>query len=82
MYTKTNRIDGKIVIITGANIGIGKETAIDLARRGGTIYLACRDTIKGEAALQEVKEKSQNEQAFLMKLDLASLESIREFSKE
>jgi NAD(P)-dependent dehydrogenase (short-subunit alcohol dehydrogenase family) len=69
-------------LITGANTGIGKETAIDLAQRGGKVYLACRDIQRGSDALIEVKERSQSDNAYLMKLDLASLESIREFSKE
>lgn len=40
-------LNGKVVFITGANTGIGKETAQGLGKMGATIILACRDTIKG-----------------------------------
>ena len=76
------RIDGKVVVITGANTGLGKATALDLARRGGKIYMACRSEERGLAALNEVKELSGNDNIHFMKLDLASLDSIREFSKK
>jgi retinol dehydrogenase-12 len=80
-FTKTTRITDKIVIITGANTGIGKETAIDLAKRGAKVYIACRDAKRGQDALEEIKEKSGNDKVHFMQLDLASLDSIREFSQ-
>ena len=81
-YKKDTRIDGKVVIITGANSGIGKETAIDLAKRGGKIYIACRDIKRGENALADIREKSLSEKIYFLQLDLASLNSIKEFSKK
>ncbi|CRK97376.1 CLUMA_CG010766, isoform B [Clunio marinus] len=81
-YTKLTRIDGKVVLITGANTGIGKANAIDLARRGGKIYIACRDELRGQKALKEIKLASGSINVHLLKLDLASLDSVREFSKE
>lgn len=81
-YKKDNRIDGKVVIITGSNTGIGKQTAIDLAKRGGKIYLACRDVTRGEAALVEVKEASGSKNIHFIQLDLSSMESIRQFAKK
>jgi NAD(P)-dependent dehydrogenase (short-subunit alcohol dehydrogenase family) len=79
-FKKNTRIDGKIVVITGANSGIGKETAIDLAKRGGKIYIACRDLKRGEDALAEIKEKSGSKDVHFLQLDLASLDSVREFA--
>ena len=47
-YNKDNKIEGKVVIVTGSNTGIGKETVRELANRGATVYMACRDMKKCE----------------------------------
>uniref|UniRef100_A0A6B2E6Y8 Putative dehydrogenase with different specificities related to short-chain alcohol dehydrogenase n=1 Tax=Phlebotomus kandelakii TaxID=1109342 RepID=A0A6B2E6Y8_9DIPT len=72
-------MDGKVVIITGANTGIGKEAALDLARRGAKIYMACRDKSRGEEARMEVIERSGNPHVLFRPLNLASLASVRSF---
>ncbi|KAM6948420.1 retinol dehydrogenase 12-like [Aplochiton taeniatus] len=74
------RIDGKTVIITGANTGIGKETAMDLARRGGRVILACRDLAKAETARVEIVDATGNPNILLRQLDLGDTASIREFA--
>ena len=76
------RLDGKIVIVTGANTGIGLCTVTDLAKRGATIVMACRDMRKGEKALEKAKAESSSEDILLMHLDLSSLDSVRNFAKE
>lgn len=73
---------GKIAIITGCNTGIGKETAIDLARRGAKIYMACRDQKRAEDARQEIIRITSNSNVIFIPCDLASLASIRAFVKE
>lgn len=78
----TARLDGKNVIITGGNTGIGKETALNLARRGAKIYIACRDMKKAQLALEEIRERTGSRDVYVMKLDLASCKSIREFVTE
>jgi retinol dehydrogenase 14 len=73
---------GKTVLITGANSGIGKATAVQIAKMGATVVMACRDKVGGGAALAEVKEASRNPSVQLLILDLASQASVREFVRE
>ncbi|KAM9813590.1 retinol dehydrogenase 12-like [Neosynchiropus ocellatus] len=73
------RLDGKTAIVTGANTGIGKFTALDFARRGARVILACRSESRGQAAVDEIREKSGNQNVHLRLVDLSSLQSVREF---
>ncbi|CAF1064816.1 unnamed protein product [Brachionus calyciflorus] len=76
------RLDGKTVIITGANTGIGKETALDLARRGARVILACRDLQKSLEASEQIRKLTGNGNVFVELLDLSSMDSIRKFSEK
>lgn len=77
----TVRLTGKTAIVTGANTGIGKSIALDFARRGARVILACRSEARGTAALQEIREKTENSDVHLRLVDLSSLDSVREFAK-
>lgn len=79
-----DRIDGKTVLITGANTGIGLETAVELARRGGIIHMACRNSHQCKNARDIVLARSltDDNKVFTHTLDLASIRSILSFSKE
>lgn len=70
------RLDNKVVVITGCNTGIGKETAHILSKRGARIIMLCRNVEKAEAAAQEIRSDTGNV-VNVMSLDLASLESVR-----
>ncbi|XP_066552663.1 retinol dehydrogenase 13 [Amia ocellicauda] len=76
------KIKGKTVVITGANTGIGKETARELARRGGRIIMGCRDMMKCEEAAKEIRGDTLNRNVYARQIDLASLKSIREFAEK
>jgi NAD(P)-dependent dehydrogenase (short-subunit alcohol dehydrogenase family) len=66
---------GKTFVVTGANTGIGRATAIDLARRGGKVWLACRSEEKTRPVVDEIR--AAGGQAEFMALDLASLADVR-----
>uniref|UniRef100_A0A3P8RPP6 Uncharacterized protein n=1 Tax=Amphiprion percula TaxID=161767 RepID=A0A3P8RPP6_AMPPE len=76
------RLDGKTVLITGANTGIGKETALDMAQRGARVILACRDMTRARIAADEIRQRSGNGNVVVKKLDLASLQSVRDLVKD
>ncbi|KAM9361565.1 retinol dehydrogenase 12 [Symphorus nematophorus] len=76
------RLKGKTAIVTGANTGIGKFIALDFARRGARVILACRSEERGTAALKEIREKTGNSDVHLRLVNLSSLESVREFAKK
>ncbi|XP_077297751.1 retinol dehydrogenase 13-like [Arctopsyche grandis] len=73
------RADNKVFIVTGANTGIGKETAKHLAAKGGKVYMACRDMEKCEKVRTDIVINSKNKYVYCRPLDLSSFESIRTF---
>ncbi|XP_077397463.1 dehydrogenase/reductase SDR family member 13b.1 [Festucalex cinctus] len=79
--TSKAKLNGRTVIVTGSNTGIGKTTAIDLAKRGARVILACRSRQRGEAALADVKRESGSSQVVFMQLDLGNLKSVRSFAE-
>jgi len=73
---------GRVCMVTGANSGIGKATAMGLAEMSATVILVCRSKEKGEAALSEMREKSGNNSLDLMLADMSSMRSVRQLASE
>jgi NAD(P)-dependent dehydrogenase (short-subunit alcohol dehydrogenase family) len=71
---------GRTAVVTGANSGLGLATARELARAGAAVVLACRNQEKGRDAQREVEAAVPAAKVELAKLDLASLDSVREFA--
>ncbi|PZC76818.1 retinol dehydrogenase 13 [Helicoverpa armigera] len=78
-YDRNARADGKVVIITGANSGIGKAAAWDFAKRGAKVFMACRNMEKCEEVRRDLVLETHNKYVYCRPCDLASTESIRKF---
>lgn len=73
-------LTGRRVIVTGANAGLGRETARALAEHGATVTMAVRTPAKGEAAAESIRAANPTAQVEVAELDLASLASVRAFA--
>ena len=73
---------GRVAVVTGANSGIGFETAKELAKKGAVVVLACRNQSKGEAAANAIRSEKPAGRVQVMALDLSSLASVRAFAAE
>ena len=71
------RASNRVCLVTGANAGIGKATALELARRGHTVVMACRSRERGERAQAEIRAKSGNDRVDLLLADLARQADVR-----
>ncbi|MBA3453761.1 MAG: SDR family oxidoreductase [Deltaproteobacteria bacterium] len=75
-------LQGKTFVITGANTGIGRVTATDLARRGAHVILACRTPSKAQPVTDAIKQETGNDRVELVALDLGDLSSVRSAAAE
>lgn len=82
MMRRMTDLAGKTFVITGANSGIGKITARELAKRGGHVILACRSADKTQAVIEELKQETGNDRIEFHALDLSDLEAVRRSAEQ
>lgn len=75
-------LEGKTIIVTGANSGLGRETALALARMKANVVMVCRNKRKGDAARREISKESGNESVDLLLCDMSSLAEVRTLAAE
>ncbi len=75
-------MDGRVAVVTGANSGIGFETALGLARLGATTVLACRDAARGAEAARRISAEAATDDVHLLSLDLADLADVERCAKD
>uniref|UniRef100_A0AAY4D4Q5 Dehydrogenase/reductase (SDR family) member 12 n=1 Tax=Denticeps clupeoides TaxID=299321 RepID=A0AAY4D4Q5_9TELE len=74
-------VAGRCFLVTGANSGIGKAAALELARRGGTVHLVCRNPERAEAARAEIIQQTQNQNVHVHILDMSSPRQVWDFAR-
>jgi len=75
-------LKGKVIIITGATSGLGKEAAKILAQKNATVIMAVRNTQKAEPIVQQIKKQHPNAQIDIREIDLSSLASVKLFAND
>ena len=82
MATAEQSMSGKICLVTGATSGIGKETALALARRGASVVVVARNPAKGADTVRWLREQTGNDSVDLMLADLSSQQQIRQLADD
>ncbi|XP_064501863.1 dehydrogenase/reductase SDR family member 12 isoform X6 [Pseudopipra pipra] len=75
-------VAGRSFLVTGANSGIGKATAKEIARRGGTVHLVCRNKERAEVAQEEIVTETGNQNIFLHIVDVSNPKDVWKFAEK
>ncbi|KAF3198201.1 hypothetical protein TWF106_002434 [Orbilia oligospora] len=79
---KTADLTGKLAIVTGSNVGLGKATAQHLAEMGATVYMVCRNVEKAEAAKQDILKAVPTASLHIIQLDTSTLDNCHKFCED
>nr|XP_040056979.1 dehydrogenase/reductase SDR family member 12 isoform X3 [Gasterosteus aculeatus aculeatus] len=74
-------LSGRSYVITGANSGLGKATAQEVANRGGTVHMVCRNQSRADAAKEEIVERSKNQNVHVHIVDMSNARQVWEFAQ-
>eukprot|EP01061_Rhynchopus_euleeides_P001677 TRINITY_DN11226_c0_g2_i1.p1 TRINITY_DN11226_c0_g2~~TRINITY_DN11226_c0_g2_i1.p1 ORF type:complete len:327 (+),score=127.47 TRINITY_DN11226_c0_g2_i1:58-981(+) len=74
--------EGKIVVVTGSNTGLGLASAKEFARKGARVIMACRSEERALPAIKQVQEYAPGSTVEFLRLDLGDLESVKQFAKD
>jgi NAD(P)-dependent dehydrogenase (short-subunit alcohol dehydrogenase family) len=75
-------MEGRVCMVTGANSGIGKATALELAKMGAAVVMVARNSQKGQEALAEIRKETGNNSLDLLIANLSSLESVTQLATQ
>jgi retinol dehydrogenase-12 len=78
MTSPSHDLAGKVYMVTGANTGIGRVTAVELCRRGGHVVLACRSAERTQPVIEEILAGPEHGEVEFLPLELGSLASVRD----
>jgi NAD(P)-dependent dehydrogenase (short-subunit alcohol dehydrogenase family) len=70
-------MSGKVVIVTGANVGLGYHSALEIARKGGHVFMACRSKERADKAITDIKMEIPNAKVEFMELDLQDINQVK-----
>lgn len=80
--SQSANLTNKVIIVTGATAGIGKEAALALLEKGAKVVFACRDEFRTNTLINSIQNLKMRGNAYFIKLDLSSFNSIKNFVKE
>jgi retinol dehydrogenase-12 len=80
-YKDMPDLTGKVALVTGASTGLGKQTCLELARKGAHVFALGRSEAKTKAAIEEIKKETGSDKVEMILGDLMSLESVDEAAK-